>query len=357
MDHEVPTESMLAERASAWLAARGDVPDAPRPLDPIDDVRAANHALLSRDLPGVADVVRAWVTKQGGELPDVWTNLQEIRDELSASGALDFVVLAVPDLLAWIHRLGIWPADMPMTIETTALGFSAADIEAGKASGSESEGRRRKRRTELEFGDRTYDTASEDLHDFADAIDASVTNDFLVVRPTVVKLADIPPRKPGGGGTSPGGRPPRPRAGGKLTDEVTAAIGLAGEILAYRWLQAAYPETTPDSWVSRNRRFHLGGHPGDDNLGYDFRVARKNETLLFEVKATKTDEYEFDIGESELRAARETRRGWYRIIFIRSVLTPAERELLVLPHPLDPCYAQVNQGLRLRFDPITGARS
>src|SRR5262249_6290166 len=72
MDHEVPTESMLAKRASAWLAARGDVPDAPRALDPIDDVRAANHSLLSRELPGVADVVRAWVTKQGGELPDVW---------------------------------------------------------------------------------------------------------------------------------------------------------------------------------------------------------------------------------------------------------------------------------------------
>ena len=44
-------------------------------------------------------------------------------------------------------------------------------------------------------------------------------------------------------------------------------------------------------------------------------------------------------------------RDWYRLIFIRSVLIPEDRELLVLPHPLDPPYAQVNQGLRLRFDP------
>jgi hypothetical protein len=356
-DHEVPTESKLAERASAWLAARGDVPGAPRILDPIDDVRAANQAVLSRELPVVADVVRAWVTKQGEELPDVWADLQQIRDQLGASGALDFVVLAVSDLLSWIDPLGMWPADMPLTLDTAALGLSAPDIAAGKASGSESEGRRRRRRTELPFGDRTYDTASEELHDFADAINASVTNDFLLIRPAVAKLADIPPRKPGGASKAPGGGPPRPGRGGKPTDEVTAAVGLAGEILAYRWLQAAYAETTPDSWVSRNRRFHLGGHPGDDTLGYDFRVARKNETLFFEVKATKTDEYEFDIGESELRAARSTRKGWYRIIFIRSVLTADDRELLVLPHPLDPCYAQVNQGLRLRFDPITGIRS
>lgn len=357
LDHEAPTEAMLAERAAAWMAPRGNVPGVPRVLDPVDDVRAANQSLLSRDLPAVAGVVRAWMTNQGEELPDVWTDLQQIRDELGVSGALDFVVLAVPDLLSWIHRLGIWPAGMPLTLETAALGLSAADIAAGKASGSESERRRRKRQTELEFGDRTYDTASEELHDFVEAINVSVTGDFMLTRPTIAKLVNIPPRKPGGGGRTPGGRPPRAGASGKLTNEVTAAIGLAGEILAYRWLQAAYPETTPDSWVSRNRRFHLGGHPGDDTLGYDFRVARKSETLLFEVKATKTGEYEFDIGESELRAARATRRGWYRIIFIRSVLTPDERELLVLPHPLDPCYAQVNQGLRLRFDPITGARS
>lgn len=34
----------------------------------------------------------------------------------------------------------------------------------------------------------------------------------------------------------------------------------------------------------------------------------KNETLYFEVKSTITDEYESDIGESELRAARAARK-------------------------------------------------
>lgn len=351
-DHEVPSDSMLAERVSGWLAARGELQAAPLPLEPIDDVRDANRALLGRELTAVADVVRAWLVKRREQLPDAWTDLQEIRDRLAASGALDFVALDTPDLLVWIDALGVWPTEMPVTLDHAELGLSAADLAAGKASGSESDRSRRRRRTELPFGSRTYDTASDDLLDFAKAIDGSVSEDFLRARPTVTKLAELPPRKPRqDGGRSGATGASHSGSASKPPDEVTAAIGLAGEILAYRWLCETYPETTPDSWVSRNRRFQLGGHPGDDSLGYDFRIARNNETLLFEVKATKTDEYAFDIGESELRAARGTRRGWYRIIFIRSVLTPADRQLLVLPHPLDPSYAQVNQGLRLRFDP------
>lgn len=350
-DHETPTDAMMDELLSAWLGSKGEVPGRERTLDSIDQVRATNHSLLDRSLPAIADVVRAWAAKRGTEAPDAWTDLQQVRDRIGESGALDFIALEEPDLLAWIHVLGLWPAKIPMTLDHSELGLSAADLAAGKASKSASEQQRRLRRSELAFESRMYDTASDELHDLADAIDASVSDDFLRTRATLTKLADIAPSKPGPSRTSGGGSSGS-RGAQKPTDEVTSAIGLAGEILAYRWLQETYPETTPDSWVSRNRRFQLGGHPGSDSLGYDFRIARNNETLLFEVKATKTDEYEFDIGESELRAARATRRGWYRIIFIRSVLTPADRELLVLPHPLGPSYAQVNQGIRLRFDPI-----
>lgn len=355
VDHEVPSDTMLNELVLAWLATKGEPPAVHRTLEPIDEVRSVNQALLAHQTPAVAEVVTAWLTKVGQEIPDAWTDLQQVRDTLAAAGVLDFVPLDTPGLLAWMKALGIWPAGMSVTVDHTELGLTAADLAAGKASGTESEGRRRRRQTELTFGSQTYDTASDELGDFADAIEASVSDDFLSARATVTRLAEIPPRKPvQGRGRSGGGGSSGSSGGSKPTNEVTAAIGLAGEILAYRWLQQTYTETTPDSWVSRNRRFRLGGHPGNDTLGYDFRIARKNETLLFEVKATKTDEYEFDIGESELRAARATRRSWYRIIFIRSVLSPADRELLVLPHPLDPCYAQVNQGLRLQFDPVSG---
>ncbi len=99
----------------------------------------------------------------------------------------------------------------------------------------------------------------------------------------------------------------------------------------------------------------LGGHAGDDTCGYDFEIVRKSGRLMFEVKATVTDNHAFDIGESELRAARSARKGAYRIIFINNILDPDSRRLRILPNPLEAeyadCFAQVNQGVRLRFDP------
>ncbi len=101
--------------------------------------------------------------------------------------------------------------------------------------------------------------------------------------------------------------------------------------------------------------FAVGGHEGNDSLGHDFEVIRRSQTLLFEVKATPGDTYEFDFGESKLRAAKQARRGVYRIIFITSVLDSKDRELLVLPNPLESgagdLFAQVNEGVRLRFRP------
>ncbi len=151
-----------------------------------------------------------------------------------------------------------------------------------------------------------------------------------------------PPRSGGGSGRTYGGT--------RLTQEQTSAIGLAGETLAYAWLCEHYPDVTPDSWVSGYRVARLGGHEGDDTLGFDFEIQRKSDRLLFEVKATITDDFEFNMGESEVRAASAARKGSYRIIFIRSILEPEDRELLHPPNPFEPghaaAYAQLNQDSR-----------
>lgn len=124
-------------------------------------------------------------------------------------------------------------------------------------------------------------------------------------RATPVRLSELSryDGKVGGGGG--GGEAPRQYARSKPSQEQTDAIGLAGEALAYSWLQRHYPETTADSWVSANRTFLLGGHPGDDKRGYDFEIARKNETLFFEVKTTTTDEHAF-ASESQSSCARRS---------------------------------------------------
>lgn len=88
--------------------------------------------------------------------------------------------------------------------------------------------------------------------------------------------------------------------------------------------------------MSGYRQFLLGGHEGDDTLGYDLAVQQRTRTLHFEVKATPGDVTEFELGTSELRAARAARKGTWRILFVRHALEPAMRELLVLPNPSSP---------------------
>ena len=360
--HEAPTEEMMRQFLNGWLATKGESPHVTaKSLDSVDRVRAGNRSLLDGSLPKIACLVQAWFIKQGSDAPDVWTDMQQVRDALGVSGCLDFIELDERDLLEWLVALGIWPSGMNTTIDASELGISATDLEKASSWRSTSDERRRRRRTELDFEERTFDTATEELRELIDAISASAGEDFLRTRSTPTKLSAITTSGRRSGGTNIGTRgTPRSYGGPKLTQDQTAAIGLAGEALAYEWLMRAYKETTPDSWVSANRTFQLDGHPGNDKLGYDFQVARNNETLYFEVKATKTADYEFEMGQSELLAARAARKGCYRIIFITSILTRDERQLLVLPNPLEPgavsSYAPINQGMRLRFDPAAGSK-
>ena len=359
LDYETPPEDLLAARLDAWINDVGDAPADVPELAPIDQVRADNRRILDRILAAAAERVTAWAAKHATTAPEAWSAPQVVRDQLAETGALDFVVLAETELLEWLRAIGLWPNAMQLTLDANALGLTENDLSSARIAKSQAAQQRRRRRSELTFGDRTYDTSTDEVRDFAEAVGESADESFLSTRPRITRLTDLPlspPKGPehtgGGGGGHGGGRQRNP------SDEQTAAIGLVGELLAYRWLRRAFPDATPDSWVSRNRRFFLEGSLGDDSLGYDFRVARRRDTLFFEVKATTTNEYEFDIGESELRAARHTPKDRYRIIFLRSVLTPGRRDPpLLLPQPLDPSYRQVNQGLRLRFDPGKAPRS
>jgi hypothetical protein len=125
-------------------------------------------------------------------------------------------------------------------------------------------------------------------------------------------------------------------------------------------LQTAYPETTPDSWVSANRRFLLGGHPGDDDLGYDFKISRRICRCCSRSRPPRLTTTSSTFGRSEPGAARQANRGQYRIILIRRVLTPGQQELFVLRNPLEPAssahFEEINDGVRLRFRPTLALR-
>jgi len=318
-DHNVPDDDLLGEHVHAWLH-RFDAP-ASVTFGPVDEVRTSNHELLDTALPQLSKLVHAWLAKRARAVPERWNDLTAIRDVLDDSGCLDFDALDTTGLIGWLYSLDLWPAEMGRTDDLTVLGLTTSDLREGTTSKADAEAERRKALTSLRFGNRTYDTSTDELRDFARDVDGSVTDEQLAVRTTPTALTAVSGRAGGKtpGGTGSGSRHRRP----VMTDEQTTAIGLAGELVAYRWLERAYPGlVTPESWVSGNRSLALGGPPGDDTLGYDFKVARRTGALLFEVKATTTDGYAFDISDGELAAASAARKGQYRIVYIRSVLSP-----------------------------------
>jgi hypothetical protein len=142
-----------------------------------------------------------------------------------------------------------------------------------------------------------------------------------------------------------------------MSDAQRSAIGLVGETIAYAWLQRQYPDAcSPGSRVSSYRET-IGEPPGDNSLGYDFKIELRQTTVYFEVKATTGSNTRFDLGESEVGKAADCarrRREDYRVIFIANALSADHRALHVLRNPMDPAYRHLYRfpgaGLVCMFD-------
>jgi hypothetical protein len=351
---DIPPDDRLATRVREWISTLGGSPRE-ESLQVLDDVRANNQTLLDTELPRIRQVASAWCRKHSVSVPAEWTDVSLVLDRLNASGCLDFEPLDLASLLKWLVALDCWPSDMPLSTDLESLGLTSDDLATASDTADADEEMRRRARRVVVLDNEGFEPTGADLRRLVSAAQSSASEEFLSSRTTIAKLdaLQITPRTAGGDSLRGGGG----RASGRkeLSPDQRIAVGLVGEALAFEWLRHAYPEATPDSWVSANRVLGVGGHEGNDFLGYDFEVIRRSQTLLFEVKATPGDAYEFDFGESELHAAKQARRGAYRIIFLRCVLDSTERELLVLPNPLETgagdLFAQVNEGVRLRFRP------
>lgn len=353
---EVPDELMF-DHIEKWLASHDiDVSrsDTAR-LVGVDEVREGNQSLLRERLGAIRQNVRAWCLKHGSETPQDWTELSSVRGVLEASGCLEFVILSQTDLIRWLNALELWPVGMPLTTDTSQLDLSDADLEESSGEQERLKADRARARRTISLDGREFDTEAEDLHMLVEAVRASVDDRFLSSSRRLKRLESPAPR--GRMGRNERGSTPRQgggRVGERGTEAQRAAIGLVGELLAYEWLRHVYPELTSDAWVSGYRESTVGGVQGDDLLGFDFEVPLRTRTLQFEVKATAGDQCEFEMGQSELRAAGNARKGAYRIIFIRNVLDSSERELMVLPNPLEDEYArkfrQSSGGIRFAFE-------
>ena len=102
-------------------------------------------------------------------------------------------------------------------------------------------------------------------------------------------------------------------------------IGRLGELVVYHWLKDRFRNQDIDkAWVSRFAAQQKGKAWSDD-LGYDFELKHDRRTFLIEVKASQGDRCQFEMGEFEVRAARNAARPRsgqrYVIIYVANPAT------------------------------------
>ncbi|PZG19835.1 sacsin N-terminal ATP-binding-like domain-containing protein [Nonomuraea aridisoli] len=329
-------DTMTIERLDACIGSAlttrlGDAPEPEQPVElpGVDRVRINNLSLVRATIPDLRTLIKA----AGRSLPAALAG--DVTDLLDQCGALDFRPLGKDDVVAWLAALGHWPSEMPLTTAPETHGITRESLATQQSAAARAREEQLRRRRIIHLGEREFDAGSGDFTDLADELRRMLTdNPGIITRNKhFAPLEPIAPRRhplspTGQGGGFGGGRHD------ELSQEQRTAIGFAGELIAYEWLRASYPATTEESWVSTNRRKAFPGSPGDDSLGYDFKVGTSNHARMFEVKATQADGGQIELGESEVRAAqRYTGSNRWSILAVTWVLTPERTMVHRLPNP------------------------
>lgn len=136
-------------------------------------------------------------------------------------------------------------------------------------------------------------------------------------------------------------------------------IGRLGELVVYHWLKDRFRNQDIDkAWVSRFGALQKSKAWSDD-LGYDFELKHDRRTWLIEVKSSQGDRCQFEMGESEIRAAREAARPRsgqrYVVIYVANPATSSATRIDILPNPMseeaDGILRLLGEGVRFGFRP------
>lgn len=261
----------------------------------------------------------------------------EIAATLDRSGLLDFHPVDEAEIILLLERAGLWPEGLAQTLDLDAHGLTAEDLDREKSRAAAQQAEEKMRRNRVEFAGNEFDASDDDFASrFANMAHATFAENHWRERSSL-RLASlaIQPELESGGFRATGGRgtsrlPPRP------PEAVRAAIGLAGELLAYRYLECKHRDHFSEQcWVSENRK-SLFPEGGDLTLGYDFRVNTREREWLYEVKATPGEACEFELTDNEYRvaiSAAADRGRRYRILFIQHAFDPERCRILELPNP------------------------
>ncbi len=261
-------------------------------------------------------------------------------------------------LIQWCVKLRLWPEGMDPTLDRDLLGVSADAIDAAaKDANREAEERAAKARS-VRVNDNDVDPEHADWNAISAEIAARLSKQVKAARlVTPTELSKLDKRSP----AKPPIRKPRDApTGPDRTPQVKKdMIGRLGELVVYHWLKARFRNQDIDkAWVSRFGALQKGKAWSDD-LGYDFEVKHDRRTWLIEVKASQGDRCQFEMGESEVRAAREAARPRsnqrYIVIYVANPATSDYTRIDILPNPMseeaDDVLQLLGEGVRYGFKP------
>ncbi|WP_225631664.1 sacsin N-terminal ATP-binding-like domain-containing protein [Streptomyces solaniscabiei] len=356
-----PPEEVMCARVGEWLRAHGADDDLERPteLEPADRLRALNTAALDALVPTLTPLVTAWCRRHGVQVPAGWHGavLMECRSHIDGTGLGDLLLLTEKDLLDAVERAVGWPDGMPHATAPAALGLTNKDFAPTAAPSQGSGGSTIVAPRTITIGDAEVRVGSDQLSTIADIASRTVDEAFLAQsgRVRLDPVTGVP--RPRSGGSSSA----KPRIivakTKRASEDQRSAIGLVGEVAARAWLQRHYPDVR---WVSGYAAVVNGDAEASDSLGYDFAVAWRDTTRLYEVKALSdpvAERVEFELGPSEVDAARShARSNRYRILLITSALVPEERRVFDLPNPFSAHgrdrFRMVSRGVRYQCSPL-----
>ncbi|WP_433919792.1 DUF3883 domain-containing protein [Streptomyces canus] len=320
-------------------------PRAGERLPALDQVRSANLRTITDLAADLAVLVKA----ARHPLPPALASAEpatEVTARLEAAGALDFRPLAAADVVAWLAVLGQWPTGIPATTDLDRHGLTETDLDRVRNAADHARREQERRRRSISVGGRAFDVYDGDFTTLTRELQRVLENGAIPgVAAGPLRFTD-PQTLAGARRASSTGRPRGGRYGGSADSGLTAAqreaIGYLGEWYAYQWLCAHYTDGMDGTcWVSTNRRKAFPGPPGDDGLGYDFRIGSGRRPYMFEVKATQGEGGRFELGESEVRAAQQhAGNDRWRLLMVTHALTPHRMNIRMLPNP----YAKRGRG-------------
>lgn len=338
----IPDE-ILRGHVTSWLASIGApaIGDNHHRLADLSDVRRTNARVVRQVGLRAYPLVRAWGIQKAAQLHPVWQDQDaleaDLRRLLDDAGAFDCKAWSEADLLTWFGTLGLWPDGMPLSVDRIELGVAETEIEAlERKARSEREERDREARS-LRLNGQERDPETVDWLKLSEEI-AGMLPRGVLNRPigslaklgaTEAKRPAAGPRRKGRGGTYSG-----------VPQAKKAMIGRLGELTVYYWLKARQPTQDVDRcWVSSNAN-PFNGEEGNDGLGYDFRISFNKQTWYIEVKASVEDPCQFELGETEVRKARDIARSRsaerYVIAYVANVGQTGMTRIDILPNPFAP---------------------